>query len=224
MTSVPQQPYGVLFDLDGTLLDTAPDMVAALNALLLENDLPAFPFETVRPYVSHGSIRMVRMAFPAASESRFVNLRDRMLALYRERIAAETTFFPGMETLLDRLEQDGVRWGIVTNKPGWLTEALLIELKLDQRAAAVVSGDSLSRRKPHPLPLLYAAERMGVAPERCVYVGDAQRDIEAARSANMFALAARFGYIAPEDRIDEWPAHGWIDAPLDVLHWLEHVR
>jgi N-acetyl-D-muramate 6-phosphate phosphatase len=211
----------VLFDLDGTLLDTAPDMAQSLNDLLAEQSHEPLPFANIRPYVSHGSAALVRLGFPHASEADFLLLRDRFLAIYRRQLAVGTRLFPGVEELLAQLEGDGIPWGIVTNKPAWLTEPLLELLDLRKRTRAVVSGDTFPERKPHPRPLLWAAQQLEVEPAACVYVGDAERDILAARAANMRALVARFGYIAPADKPDEWPAHGWIDAPLEVLDWLE---
>ncbi|MFO7275694.1 MAG: phosphoglycolate phosphatase [Pseudomonadota bacterium] len=211
----------VLFDLDGTLLDTAPDMIGALNALRDERGLEPLPFADLRPFVSHGSVALVRLGFPDATPSEFETLRQRFLELYGARIAEGTRPFPGTEALLDALEERRIPWGIVTNKPTRLTEALLEALELRHRACSVVCGDTFPERKPHPRPLLHAAAEAGAAPTQCLFVGDAQRDVLAARAAQMRALVARFGYIGPEDRVDSWPAHGWIDSPLDVLGWLD---
>jgi len=210
----------VFFDLDGTLLDTAPDMAAAVNALRIEQSLEPLPFATIRNQVSHGAAAVVRTAFPHAPEADFRALRDRFLTLYRPRVAAESRPFPGMPELLDALEAAGVPWGVVTNKPAWLAEPLLEALALRQRAIAVVSGDTLPERKPHPRPLLLAAERAGVAPRACLYVGDAERDIIAGRAAGMRTLVACFGYIGPMENARAWPADGWIDSPQEVLPWI----
>ena len=210
----------VLFDLDGTLLDTARDMATAMNALRAEASLPALPFESVRPYVSHGATAMVRLGFPQLREPEFNVLRDRFLILYRDCLAEETQLFAGMPELLGALELAGIPWGIVTNKPTWLTEPLLDALQLRERAGSLVCGDTFPERKPHPRPLLHAAAELAVAPESCLFVGDAERDIKAARAAQMRALIARFGYIGPADRIDEWLADGCIDSPLEILDWL----
>jgi len=210
----------VLFDLDGTLLDTARDMATAMNALRAEASLPPLPFESVRPYVSHGATAMVRLGFPQLREPEFNVLRDRFLILYRDCLAEETQLFAGMPELLGALELAGIPWGIVTNKPTWLTEPLLAALQLRERAGSLVCGDTFPERKPHPRPLLHAAAELAVAPESCLFVGDAERDIKAARAAQMRALIARFGYIGPADRIDEWLADGCIDSPLEILDWL----
>jgi 2-phosphoglycolate phosphatase len=210
----------VLFDLDGTLLDTAPDMASALNALRAEHHLAPLPFAAIRPFVSHGATALVRLGFPESPEEPFNVLRQRFLEIYRCCLAEDTRLFDGMPQLLDHFEAQGIPWGIVTNKPTWLTEPLLEEMGLHTRAASVVCGDTFEERKPHPRPLLHAASQVGVAPERCLYVGDAERDIMAARAAQMRSLVARFGYIGPNDRIESWSADGCIDSPLEILQWL----
>jgi N-acetyl-D-muramate 6-phosphate phosphatase len=211
----------VLFDLDGTLLDTAPDMTCALNSLLAEQGLEPLAFAIVRPYVSHGAVSLVRLAFPEAREEEFNRLRERFLAIYRGCLADSTRLFEGMPELLTTFERVGIPWGIVTNKPTWLTEPLLEALGLHTRAGSVVCGDTFEERKPHPRPLLHAASEIGVAPADCLYVGDAERDIRAARAAEMRSLIARFGYIGPADDIAAWSADGCIDSPHEILQWLE---
>ena len=211
----------MLFDLDGTLIDTAPDMAAAMNALRIEQNLEALPFVTIRPFVSHGANALVRLGFPDSPDDEFEVLRERFLAIYRECLANDSVLFAGAAELLASLEESGIPWGIVTNKPTWLTEPLLDALQLRSRVVSLVCGDTFPERKPHPRPLLHAASQLRVAPQKCLYVGDAQRDIVAARAAQMRALVARFGYIGPQDNIDEWQADGCIDSPLEVLHWLD---
>jgi phosphoglycolate phosphatase len=218
-------PVGaVLFDLDGTLLDTAPDMVGSLNALRIEQGLPEMDYAHARGYVSHGSAGLVRIAFDDPPEARFETLRLRFLAIYRERLARATHLFPGNDALLQELERRALPWGVVTNKPDWLTQPLLEALGLRQRAACVVSGDTLPERKPHPAPLLHAARLIAREPAQCLYVGDAARDVEAARAAGMPVLVANFGYFSPEDVPARWPADGWVDAPQDILAWIESRR
>lgn len=211
----------VLFDLDGTLLDTAPDMVGAMNALRAEEDLPPLDFAMARAQVSHGTNGLMRIGFPDAEGAVLERLRDRFLALYRARLFDETDLFPGGDAMLEHIEHAALPWGVVTNKPGWLAGPLLAGLGLDQRVACLVSGDTLPVRKPHPEPLLHAAQAIGVAPPSCVYVGDALRDIEAARAAGMRAVVASFGYVSPEDQHQLWPAEAWIDEPRDLIDWLE---
>jgi len=211
-----------LFDLDGTLLDTAPDMVGALDALLVELGREPLPFDDVRVQVSNGSFALAGMAFPALEPGgeAFEALRMRLLDHYRVRVARETRLFEGFEQLLARLESAGIPWGIVTNKPGWLTDPLLAELGLASRAAVVVSGDTLPERKPHPRPLLHAAQAIGRAPGECLFVGDALRDVQAAIAAGMRPVGVRFGYLDPSTDPDRWPVEGWISHPSDLLHWL----
>jgi len=212
--------HAVLFDLDGTLLDTAGDLARALNRLRAEHALPALGYERIRSYVSHGSSALVRLAFPNAPEAEFFTLRERLLELYAAALCVHTCPFPGMLELLARLEREGTRWGIVTNKPGALAEPLLEALGLKSRAGVIVSGDTLPERKPHPLPLLHAAERLEVEPRACVYVGDAERDVLAARAAGMRAVVACFGYLGTADDPRSWPADGWVHTPLEIYDWL----
>jgi N-acetyl-D-muramate 6-phosphate phosphatase len=219
--SPPSPCRAVLFDLDGTLLDTAGDLAQALDALRAENALPPLGLERIRSFVSHGSSALVRLGFPSAPEAQFMRLRDRLLELYAEALCVHTRPFPGMIELIARLEHDGTRWGIVTNKPGALTEPLLEAVGLRSRAGVVVSGDTLPERKPHPRPLLHAAERLGIGPRECVYVGDAERDVLAARAAGMRAVVACFGYLGPGDDPRSWPADAWVDEPLEIYAWLQ---
>jgi 2-phosphoglycolate phosphatase len=214
----------VLFDLDGTLLDTAQDFHESLNDLRAEEHLEPLSFETVRAQVSHGGHALVRLGFGKLDEQAHEALRLRLLNIYRKRLAKHTRLFEGGDEMLDAIENRGLAWGIVTNKPGWLTDPLLIEVKLHRRARAVVSGDTLPERKPHPLPLLHAAKTLGVEPRECVFVGDAERDAQAAQSAGMYSVIAGFGYIGDGDRADEWFQHGWLDTPLDLLAWLDKPR
>jgi N-acetyl-D-muramate 6-phosphate phosphatase len=210
----------VLLDLDGTLLDTAPDLAAVANRLRLEEQQEPLAFAALRPYVSHGSIAVLRAAFPESDDARLAQLQRRFLADYREHLAVETQLFPGFAEVLDALEASGIPWGVITNKPGWLTEPLLQHFGLYRRAACVLSGDSLPVSKPHPLPLLTAARTIGVGAERCLYLGDALRDVQAARAANMVALAARYGYVSELDLEAQWPVTAWIEEPLELLEWV----
>jgi len=213
-------PRCLLFDLDGTLVDTAPDLAATLNALRAEHGQAPLPFDSIRPHVSHGARAMVRVGFAIdEDDARFAALRDRFLALYRERLMTNSRLFDGMDAVLAALENRGVKWGIVTNKPAWLTEPLLAGLGLAARAACIISGDTTRNRKPHPEPLLYASALVGIAPEHCLYIGDARRDIEAGRAAGMKTLVALFGYLGDDDSPHEWDADGSIDDPLDILDW-----
>ena len=212
----------ILFDLDGTLLDTAPDLADALNTVLLENQRSPLSFEEIRPVVSHGGIALIELGFKLdRSDPAFGPLRQRLLDVYRENVSRRTQPFPGITELLDNIEQRGLNWGIVTNKPGWLTEPLLKDLDLFDRAACVVSGDTLNERKPHPAPMLHASELANSRPEQCVYIGDAQRDIEAGNNAGMQTLVALFGYLQETDEPRSWNASDMIEHPQDLLAWLD---
>jgi 2-phosphoglycolate phosphatase len=210
----------LLVDLDGTLLDTAPDMAAALNALRRAEGLAELPFVAIRPHVSHGAAALVRLGFDGVPPVEFERLRRRFLGLYRECLADHTTLFPGWDRVLGALAAGGVPWGIVTNKPGWLTGPLLAALGLEARVGCVVSGDTLAERKPHPLPLLHAAQLLGVAPGECLYAGDAERDIIAGRAAGMCTIAVRFGYLAEGEDPAAWRPDGVVEWPQDLLEWL----
>ncbi|MEO1574947.1 MAG: phosphoglycolate phosphatase [Pseudomonadota bacterium] len=206
----------VLFDLDGTLIDTAPDMAGALNDMLVSRGQPEVPFAELRPRVSHGSRALVERGFGSDDEDLTRARIAEFLAVYAQRVARETQLFAGMERLLVALEERDIAWGIVTNKPGDLSESLLKAIDLWPRLAAHVAGDTLAERKPHPLPLLHAARHIDVAPERCLYVGDAERDIEAGRAARMTTLAVRYGYILPDDCATRWGANHVVDT-VDAL-------
>jgi N-acetyl-D-muramate 6-phosphate phosphatase len=211
----------VLFDLDGTVLDTAPDMVGALNRLREEHSLAPLPFDAVRSTVSHGAARVVKTGFPDADDASSLALQQRFLQIYRGALSHETRLFAGMDEVLEELASWGMKSGIVTNKPAWLTEPLLAELGLSTRFACVVSGDSLAERKPHPLPLQHAAALAGVRPDECIYVGDAQRDVQAAHAAAMPALVANYGYLRIDEDSRDWGGDGYLNRPLDLLDWLK---
>jgi phosphoglycolate phosphatase len=213
----------VLFDLDGTLADTAPDLYAAFSRLLEDLGRTPIAYEVFRTSVSHGSRGMLKTGLGVTPDDPdFTDLQKRFLAHYQERIAVHTRLFEGMEALLDALEERSIGWGIVTNKPAYLTDPLMRGLGqgLAQRAASIVSGDTTPHAKPHPEPILHACRESGVDPAKTIFVGDAARDIEAGRNAGTRTLVALFGYLAPEDRPDEWQADGSIRHPLEVLDWL----
>jgi len=207
----------VLFDLDGTLADTAPDLAAALNAVLVEEGRRELPFATVRPWVSWGALRLIRLAFgEGLRDTELERLRRRLLVCYESGLCRESRVFPGVDAVLESFEQGGIPWGVVTNKPGWLTEPLLAALGLAERAGTVISGDTLPYAKPHPMPLLHGARELGVPPERCVYVGDAARDIEAGRAAGMYTVAALWGYIPTGEEPVAWSADRVISEPAEL--------
>ena len=208
----------VLFDLDGTLVDTAPDMAAALDVLCQEENQPALPYEQVRPAVSNGSNALIRVAFGDIEDpQRLDHLRRRYLDIYQRNICIDSTPFKGIDTVLDHIERNGLNWGVVTNKPGWLTLPLMDSLQLVERAATIVSGDTTANSKPHPGPMHHACEEADSNSEECLYVGDARRDIEAGRNAGMKTLVANYGYIATGEDVSTWGADAIIDIPEDIL-------
>jgi N-acetyl-D-muramate 6-phosphate phosphatase len=218
---IPDTPLSaVLLDLDGTLLDTAPDLARALNTLRSQQQLPPLALASIRPQVSNGAGAVLRLGFPDADAAQFEALRARFLDLYRAQLVVDTQLFPGFDEVLAQLEAHRIPWGVITNKPHWLTEPLMRQLGLYQRAGCVLSGDSLPVRKPDPLPLLTAARQLHIEPARCLYLGDALRDVQAARAANMVALGASFGYIGAHEDVKDWPVTAWIEQPLDLLAWV----
>jgi N-acetyl-D-muramate 6-phosphate phosphatase len=218
-----QSPRAVLFDLDGTLIDTAPDMTAALNELLIEEGSAPLQFAQARPFVSHGATALVRLGFPQVPEEKFAALRKRFLQIYSTLLAGNTRMFDGLDAALGALESAGIVWGIVTNKPGWLAAPLLDHLGLSHRAGVIVSGDTLAQRKPHPAQLLHAAQKLGFQPDECIYIGDAERDVLAARAAGMPVFVALFGYIPEEEQPRSWPATGWLTEAQDLVSLLESL-
>jgi len=211
----------VLFDLDGTFADTAPDLGAALNHVLELHHLPPLPLAVSRLQASHGSAGLIKLAFNVEPDSpRFPPLRDALLAHYSANICRHTTLFPGMAELVAELEKRGMPWGIVTNKPHRFTLPLMQALGYAERAACLVSGDTCAHAKPHPEPLLHATKMMGIAPENCLYLGDDKRDMEAGRAAGMRSLIALFGYIDPKADLNTWKADARIAKPEALLEYL----
>jgi 2-phosphoglycolate phosphatase len=210
----------VLFDLDGTLVDTAPDLGDCLNLMLDRRGRAPLPAEAIRAQASHGSQGLIKLAFGVAEhEAAFAGLRREFLELYAARLADRSTLFPGMAELLAEFECRAIAWGVVTNKPARFTEPLLERLGLLSRAACVVSGDTCARPKPDPEPMLHACRAVAVAPTRCLYVGDAERDVQAARAVGMPVLVALYGYLSESDRPDQWGGDGYIRQPLDLLDY-----
>ncbi len=213
--------HGVLFDLDGTLLDTAQDMIYAINCIRKKQGMTEMAYETLRPFVSHGSIAMVKKGLSITPETtEFKSYQQDFLDIYQDNIARKTRLFKGMDNVLSKLENNNIPWGIVTNKPAWLTDPLLELLGLDKRAACTVSGDTLDNRKPHPEPMLYACKKIDVIPSQCLYVGDAKRDIDAGNNAGITSIIASFGYIGEYDDIDSWNSAGIVNTPEEILNWV----
>ncbi len=211
----------VLFDLDGTLADTAPDLARALNRVRAANDLAPMPLATTRSYTSSGARGLLKVGFGLdPGDERYEALKLQFLDFYAAEICVDTRLFEGMAELLDQLDQDRLPWGVVTNKAERFTLPLLQSLRLGARAACIVGGDTTARIKPHPDPLLHAAAALQLHPSACVYVGDDLRDVQAARAAGMPVLAAKYGYLGDGGAIESWQADAIIEHPRQVLDYL----
>ena len=211
----------LLFDLDGTLADTAPDLARALNRVRAVHRLAPMPVAITRPYTSSGARGLLKIGFGLDPEDgRYDALRLQFLDFYAAEICVDTRLFDGMAELLDQLDQDRLPWGVVTNKAERFTFPLLQGLHLDERAACVVGGDTAARAKPHPDPLLHAAAALLLPPSACLYVGDDLRDVLAARAAGMPVIAAKYGYLGDGGSIESWQADAIIDHPREVLDYL----
>lgn len=213
----------VLFDLDGTFADTAPDLGAALNHVRELHGKPRLPIETIRTQASHGSPGLLKLGMGVEPGSPgYDSMRDSFLRHYEAHICDRTRLFPGMAALVADLERNDLPWGIVTNKPHRYTVPLMDKLGYAQRAACLVSGDTCEQAKPHPMPLLHAALLIGIAPEDCLYLGDDLRDMEAAQAAGMTGVIAAYGYIDPAADIGQWPAAGKVDSPFELLRYIRN--
>lgn len=211
----------ILFDLDGTLLDTAQDMAYALNILLRERGKKALPFSEIRPMVSHGTPALIQLGFGINNtDSGYAALRERFLAIYMQHLVRYTRPFPGMLDLLNHFTKVGLQWGIVTNKPAYLAEPLLKTLGLFNQSACIVSGDTLDKCKPHPDPIWHACKLARCHVEETLYIGDSLNDITAGNHAGATTLVALYGYIATNEDPLSWGATGSIKHPKDVLAWI----
>ncbi len=208
----------VLFDLDGTLADTAPDLGYVLNLQRQARGLEEMPLERLRPVVSQGARGLLRVGFGLTpGQDTYETMRDEFFEIYSRNLVRHTRLFDGVAELLDALEREGLPWGVVTNKLGRFTEPLLEALGLAQRAGCVISGDTCARAKPHPDPLLEAARRLGSPAEGCMYIGDDERDVQAGRAAGMWTVVALYGYLGENAAPHSWEAHAAIERPLDLL-------
>ena len=223
MKSFPQNIQGVLFDLDGTLLDSAVDLYAALRNQCDEMDVAAPAYEMVREVVSRGSRAILRCAFPAIGEPELLALVPRYLELYEALMVDQTRPFEGVDELLAVIEAQGLAWGIVTNKPGFLTDGLVERIGWSARVAAVVSGDTLAVKKPDPAPVLLACERAGLDPSRCLFVGDDRRDVLAGEAAGLYTVAVRWGYLDGGDP-QQWNADLVLEHPSELTGLLRCQR
>jgi N-acetyl-D-muramate 6-phosphate phosphatase len=208
----------ILFDLDGTLVDTAPDLGHALNLQLQRHGKAPLSDAAIRPFASHGSRGLIGLGFGITpKDTNFITMRDEYLALYDTVFTRSPVLLPGIAELLQAIETKGLKWGIVTNKPRRFTQGLIESMALHKRAACVVSGDDAPQPKPSPATLLLACSQVGVKPEHCMYVGDAERDIQAGKAAGMKTVVALFGYIDVTDKPSEWGADALIDRPNELL-------
>jgi phosphoglycolate phosphatase len=210
----------VLFDLDGTLVDTAPDLGHALNEMRRRRGAAPLSADAIRGQASHGSQGLIRLGFDVGQgDSGFPELRQEFLDLYRDHLCDQSALFPDIGQLLCHLDARRIAWGVVTNKPAYLTEPLLDRLGLLARAACVVSGDTCARPKPAPEPMWHACGLIATPPGDCLYVGDAERDVQAARAVGMPVVVALYGYLATGDCPERWYGNGYIRRPLDLLDY-----
>jgi len=218
-------PHAILFDLDGTLADTALDLGGALNRLLAEEGRPPVADELIRPIASHGARGLVELGFQMKrDEPGFDALRVRFLDHYEHCFNERTVLFNDINTLVEAIAARGLAWGIITNKPMRFTDRLVPTLGFTVEPGVVVSGDTVGVPKPDPRPMHYACERLGVDPAHCWYVGDAERDIAAGRAVGMTTVLADYGYIADTDHPEQWGADHRINAPLELLALLPTHR
>lgn len=211
----------VLFDLDGTLIDSAPDLGAAADEMRVRRGLPSLPLQHYRPMAGAGARGMLSVAFGMEpGHVQFAELKEEFFVNYERCMTQRTYAFDGVQALIAQLQQRGMRWGVVTNKSARFTDPLTRAMPLFASASVVISGDTTPHAKPHPEPLFEAARRIGIAPEHCLYVGDDERDIVAGRAAGMATVAATYGYLGLKSDISSWGAHASIDNPLDLLNLL----
>ncbi|MCK4842210.1 MAG: HAD-IA family hydrolase [Methylococcales bacterium] len=213
----------VLFDLDGTLVDTAPDLMACLNQSLKSHGFDEVSCQQIKPFISYGAAVMISQSTESASEQAQAEILETMLSLYQDNIAVHSRFFSGIEETLQTIESLGLKWGIITNKKERFTLPLVNAFKLDDRVACVISGDTTAHGKPHPEPMLAACQQANVKPEECVYIGDALHDIDAGKNTNMKTLAAVYGYLKPDDNPIIWGADALIDSPAQLTDWITSI-
>ena len=215
------KPEAVLFDLDGTLLDTAPDFIRVVNQQVRLHRMPEISPDRIRETVSNGARALIKLAFDIDEEdNKFKQRHAELLDLYEASIADETVFFPGIDVFLNRLEEHSIPWGIVTNKPSRFTLPLLEKLNLTRRCSVTICPDDVTNTKPDPEPLFLACKRLSCTPTKTIYVGDHPRDIEAGRRAGMKTIAARYGYIDNPDQVNEWQADIIVDHGNELTNWL----
>ncbi len=212
----------VLFDLDGTLLDTAHDLGLALNLLLQEHQLPILPLASIRPAAGSGCKGLLKLGMNIDTpDERYPKLSEKLLNFYQLNLINTTQLFPGMAETLAFIEKNNLPWGIVTNKPARYTDPLVAHLQLDKRAGCVISGDSLPNQKPHPEPIIHACRMLQLDPKNCLYIGDSAIDVQASKAAGNPSLAALYGYIPAEENPLSWGADGYVQHPLEIIDWIK---
>ncbi len=223
MTAAMRPARAVLFDLDGTLADTAPDLVGCVQEVMRERGCPPRPFASLRACASQGAKGVLAAGFGAAlvESPEYPEVLKRCLDLYSTRLTDRSRLFPGMRDTLDELARRSIRWGVVTNKPEYLTRPLLEALGLARECAVTVGGDTAARAKPHPEPMLHALRHLALDAADCVMLGDAPRDIQAATAVGMAGLAAAWGYFPPDEDLNAWGAAAILQSPQDLLRWLD---
>lgn len=211
----------ILFDFDGTLADTAPDLGHALNRQRTARGLPALPIEQIRSQASAGSRGLLGLGFNIKpGDNDYESMRDEFLDFYTQRLCHDTCLFPGVDELLEHLEKRNLPWGIVTNKPARFAHPLIEMLGLAQRVACVICGDETTNTKPHPEPLLTASNKIAISPAHCIYLGDDIRDVQASLAAGMQPIVARYGYLGNDQPPETWGARHLIDHPKELLNYL----
>ena len=211
----------VLFDLDGTLVDTAPDLIRCLNLALRHHGFAEIKSGDIKPFISFGPRAMITASLALSMEPHIETMiLETMLDYYESHVADHSTIYPGMNQTLEAIESQGLKWGVVTNKRERFTIPLMTALHLSRRTACIISGDTTGNEKPHPEPMLAACQQAGVRPEQCVYIGDAPHDIAAGKNVNMKTLVAGYGYLKPCDCPDTWGADAVIDAPMQITDWI----
>lgn len=213
----------ILFDLDGTLLDTSYDFAYALNQTCQHFDQPTIPYTTLRQTVSQGGLAMTQLAFPNLKNAELEVRRQFFLNCYHENIDQQTRLFAGLEMGLTELAKANFPWGIVTNKPGWLTEKLLAKFTFPSLPKSMIAGDTLAVRKPNPEPLWLAAQQCGIQANECLYIGDHPRDIEAGKNAGMKTAAALFGYLPVDTQVSDWQADYYFSTPIEISYFIRDL-
>jgi len=212
----------ILFDLDGTLLDTSHDLVTALNQLLKKNQLPTIPFHIARPYAGHGCRGLLKIGMNIDHDHpSYPTLVHELLDFYEKHLFDATRLFSGMDIVLTHLEKNNIPWGIVTNKPKRFTDPLVKKLGLAQRTSCIISGDTLSTRKPNPETILHACNLLNAHPQHSIYIGDTETDVIASKAAGIKSLIALYGYIREDENPYDWQATGYIKNPEEIIPWTE---